>query len=129
MKRILASAAVLLAAGAVLFFTLGSSRGPSDPTYKIELDNAFGLVNGADFKVAGVIAGSIKKIDLDQKTLHALVTVQVSQKGFGALHQDVFCQSRPQSLIGEYFIDCEPGNQGGIWPASRPIPASHTQST
>ena len=129
MKRILASAAVLVVAGAFLVLTLGSSSGGGYPTYKIELDNAFGLVNGADFKVAGVIAGSIKSIDLDQKTLHAVVTVQVSQKGFGAFHSDVFCQSRPQSLIGEYFLDCDPGTQGKVLPPGSTIPVTHTQST
>ena len=141
MRRILAGAVVVLAAGAFLFLTLGSSSGNSDPTYKIQLDNAFGLVKGADFKVAGVIAGSIKSIDLPAGCVgsssapgnpgdcHAQVTVDVSQKGFGAFHQDVFCESRPQSLIGEYFINCDPGTQGGVWPSSTPIPVTHTQST
>ena len=59
----------------------GASTGSAAGTYKIELDNAFGLVTGADFKVAGVDAGTIKSIDLDQKTLHAVVTVQVTHSG------------------------------------------------
>ncbi len=137
MRRILVSAAVLLAVGAFLVLTLGASGGSSAPTYKIELDNAFGLVNGADFKVAGVISGTIKSIGLcyDDKSahcqnpLHALVTVQVSQRGFGQFHSDAFCQSRPQSLIGEYFVDCEPGTTGKVLKAGSTIPASHTQST
>jgi ABC-type transporter Mla subunit MlaD len=137
MKRILSGAAVLLAAGAVLFLALGAAHGSADPTYRIELDNAFGLVNGADFKVAGVIAGSIKKIELCyadraahcQNPLHAVVTVGVTQKGFGAFHADAFCQSRPQSLIGEYFVDCEPGSTGPVLAPGSTIPASHTQST
>src|SRR5438270_5461627 len=99
MRRILVSAAALLAVGAFLALTLGASGGSGDPTYKIELDNAFGLVNGADFKVAGVISGAIKTINLcssDPKArcespLHALVTVQASQKGFGQFHSDAFC--------------------------------------
>jgi ABC-type transporter Mla subunit MlaD len=129
MRRILATAAVLLAAGAFVVLTLGSSSASSAGTYKIELDNAFGLVNGADFKVAGVIAGTIQSINLDKKTLHAVVTVQSTQKGFGQFHSDAFCQSRPQSLIGEYFIDCEPGHYGKVLPAGSTIPVSHTQST
>ena len=137
MRRILVSAAVLLAVGAFLALTLGASGGGGSPTYKIELDNAFGLVNGADFKVAGVISGSIKSIGLcsDDKSarcenpLHALVTVQSSQKGFGQFHQDAFCQSRPQSLIGEYFIDCQPGRYGRVLPPGSTIPLTHTRST
>ncbi|HEY2160534.1 MAG TPA: MlaD family protein, partial [Solirubrobacteraceae bacterium] len=120
---------MLLAVGAFLVFTLGASGGSSNPTYRIELDNAFGLTSGADFKVAGVIAGTIKSIDLDQKTLHAVVTVQASAKGFGQFHSDAFCQSRPQSLIGEYFIDCQPGTEGKALKPGSTIPVTHTQST
>ena len=137
MRRILAGAVVLLAVGAFLVLTLGASGGNSSPTYNIELDNAFGLVNGADFKVAGVISGSIKSINLCstnpnahcQNPLHALVTVEASTKGFGQIHSDAFCQSRPQSLIGEYFVDCEPGTTGQVLKPGSTIPASHTQST
>ncbi|HEY2159676.1 MAG TPA: MlaD family protein [Solirubrobacteraceae bacterium] len=134
MKRVLGGAAVVLAAAAVVLLALGAFGGGSsasgDPTYTIELNNAFGLVNGEQFKVAGVPAGSISAINLDQKTLNALVTVQVTTGGYGTFHEDATCESRPQSLIGEYFIDCNPGTQnspvlknGGL------IPVSHTFST
>src|SRR5258708_4770534 len=137
MRRILVGAAVLLAVGAFLVVTLGASGGSSSPTYKIELDNAFGLVKGADFKVAGVIAGSIKSIDLCyadksahcENQLHSLVTVEVGSRGFGQSHKDAFCQSRPQSLIGESFVDCDPGSQGNVLAPGSTIRASHTQST
>ena len=136
MRRILASAAVILAAGAFLFFALGSSSGGGGATYKVELDNAFGLVNGADFKVGGVIAGSITKIDLPSGCIkgktgdcYALVTVQVNKQGFGQFHSDAFCQSRPQSLIGEYFLDCDPGKSGQVLKPGSTIAVTHTQST
>src|SRR5436190_18679457 len=129
MKRVLISAAVIAAAGAVVFFTLGASKQSAAGTYKIVLDDAFGLVPGADFKVAGVPAGTLKQINLDKKTLHAVVTVQVTQTGFGEFHQDATCQTRPQSLIGEYYVDCNPGTRGS--PVLKPggsIPISHTKS-
>ncbi len=137
MRRILLSGGILLAVGAFLFFTLGASNGPSgDPTYKIELDNAFGLVTGADFKVAGVRAGQITGISLPQGCIsgdpakcHALVTVSVTEKGFGSFRSDAFCQSRPQSLIGEYFVECEPGQTGAVLKNGATIPVTHTQST
>ncbi len=130
MKRVLLSAAILLAVGAFIVLAGGASSGSAQGTYKIELDNAFGLVTGADFKVAGVPAGTISAINLDQKSLHAVVTVQVTTGGFGQFHQDAFCQSRPQSLIGEYYIDCDPGTSPS--PVLKPgstIPVTHTQST
>ena len=74
-------------------------------------------------------AGTIKAINLDQKTLNAVVTIQVSRSGFGQFHQDASCESRPESLIGEYFVDCNPGSSGPVLKAGATIPVSHTQST
>ena len=96
MKRILAIAAALLAAGVFVFVALGAKSVSTGATYKVELQNAFGLVNGSDFKVAGVIAGKITKLDLcsSDKTAHcqnpldAAITVSVNEKGFGAFHHD-----------------------------------------
>jgi virulence factor Mce-like protein len=138
MKRVLASAAILLAIGAFVVIAGGASNSDSAAgTYKIQLDNAFGLVSGADFKVAGVRAGKIQSIELPKNcingggnpTCHAQVTVQVTQNGFGSFKSDAFCQSRPQSLIGEYFIDCQPGQYGKALKPGSTIPVSHTEST
>ncbi len=129
MKRILLAIAVGLAVAAFLVTSLGASSGSAAGTYKIELDNAFGLVRGAPFKIAGVVSGKISRIDLDRKTLHALVTIQVTQVGFGQFRTDAFCQTRPQELIGEYFIDCQPGERGKVLPPGSTIPVTSTQST
>jgi virulence factor Mce-like protein len=136
MKRILLSAAIVIAAGAFIVFATGASNKTANGTYKIEFDNAFGLVTGADIKVAGVPAGTISAIDLPPKCIngqptacHSLVTVTIDKGGFGQFHQDATCQSRPQSLIGEYFIDCNPGTSGPALKPGSTIPVSHTQST
>lgn len=142
MRRIVISLAVLVAVLGFVALATGASSGSSSgsngsPTFKVELDNAFGLTNGEQMKVAGVPAGKITKIDLCytdrsahcQNPLHALVTVGVSQTGFGSFHQDAFCQSRPQSLIGEYFINCDPGNSGPVLKSGSTIGIAHTQST
>jgi len=127
--RVFAYAALLLVIGAFVVITGAFSGGPGDPTYKLEFDNAFGLVPDAQFKVAGVPAGKTSSIDLDQKNFHAVVTVQVTTKGFGAFRSDASCQSRPQSLIGEYFVDCQPGQYGKPLEPGATLPASHTFST
>jgi ABC-type transporter Mla subunit MlaD len=137
MRRILLAVAILVAAIAFPVISAATTGEPSAVgTYKIEFDNAFGLVTGADFKVAGVPAGTIKSIGLPQActsgqttACHALVTIKVTQGGFGAFHSDAFCQSRPQSLIGEYFVDCQPGHRGGVLPPGSTIPVTRTQST
>ena len=133
MRRMLAAPPCSSAVAAFARSCRSAVRPPSGPSaegsYKIEFDNAFGLVDGSQFKVAGVPAGTITSIDLDQQTLHAVVTVHVSQGGFGAFHADAFCQSRPQSLIGEYFVDCQPGDSGPVLAPGSTIPVTHTQST
>jgi ABC-type transporter Mla subunit MlaD len=137
MRRIALAVAVAVAAVAFGVIAAGAgSDASASGTYKVELDNAFGLVSGADFEVAGVRAGTIKSIELppackagNPSACRALVTVEVTQGGFGAFHSDAFCQSRPQSLIGEYFIDCQPGDRGSVLPPGSTIPVTHTQST
>src|ERR1700733_13752513 len=137
MRRVLTTGALAIVIVAFVVIAVAASSGPSDPTYKLEFDNAFGLVNGAPFKVAGVPAGSISSIDLCYKDkgahcsnpLDAVVTVSVSTKGFGTFRSDASCQSRPQSLIGEYFVDCQPGQYGKPLANGATLTASHTFST
>ncbi|HUO71442.1 MAG TPA: MlaD family protein [Solirubrobacteraceae bacterium] len=137
MRRLLAIAAVLAAVLVVAVIVLTATSGSSAAgTYRIEFDNAFGLVSGADFKVAGVRAGTISSITLPRactaghsEACHAVVTVHVTESGFGTFRSDAFCQSRPQSLIGEYFVDCQPGAHGRVLPPGSTIPITHTQST
>jgi ABC-type transporter Mla subunit MlaD len=137
MRRALATLVVLLAVGGFLALTLGSANPSPGNTYKIELQNAFGLVSGGDFKVAGAIVGKVESIDLCKYTpgahcqypLDAVVTVSVNTQGFNHFYSDATCQSRPQSLIGEYFLDCEPGSSGKVLKPGSTIPVSHTQST
>jgi phospholipid/cholesterol/gamma-HCH transport system substrate-binding protein len=138
LRRVLLSALVVIAAGAFLVIAGGASNSSTAGTnYNIELGNAFGLVNGADFKVAGVRAGTINSINLCwsepkahcQNPLDALVNVQVTQGGFGSFRTDAFCQSRPQSLIGEYFIECQPGTSGAALKNGSTITVNHTFST
>ena len=65
------------------------------PRYWVELDNAFGLIEGGDLKVAGVRAGKVVDLKLDQETNRALVQVQINDTGFGSLRSDVFCETPP----------------------------------
>jgi virulence factor Mce-like protein len=127
-RRVLLITLVLGAGAAFVLLASGSSNSSVGRTYKVQLDNAFGLVSGADLKVDGVRAGQITSFDLD-KTNHALVGIKITQPGFGSLRTDVHCQSRPQSLIGEYFIDCTPGRQKEELKAGAIIPVSQTETT
>lgn len=129
MKRVAATAVVLVACAALVLLATGAGGGDDKEkgTYWVQLDNAFGLVGGADVKVAGVRAGKITSMKLDRRNLKALVGIKI-KKG-GALHADTFCETRPQSLIGEYFIDCQPGTSREELKPGATIPVTHTAST
>jgi ABC-type transporter Mla subunit MlaD len=106
--------------------TLVATAGADDKrTYQAELFNAFGLVKGAELRVAGVKAGTITDLDITpEKT--ALVTFEVGPE-FPEFHSDASCSSEPQSLIAEYFLDCQPGSADE--PLEGPIEAAANKTT
>src|SRR3954452_10770423 len=129
MKRVLGILIVILGAGALTVFATGASNGgDSSPKYWVELDDAFGLISGGDVKVAGVRAGKIGQMKVDERTHRALVEIQINKTGFGSIRTDVTCQARPQSLIGEYFVDCQPGTSRTELKPGSTIPVSRTSS-
>ena len=78
----------------------------NERTYLIEMYNAFGVVEGSDVRVAGVNAGSVTSLDVNSAK-RAVVEVSLSGP-LAVLGEDTTCSTEPQSLIAEYFIDCEP---------------------
>jgi ABC-type transporter Mla subunit MlaD len=89
MKRVAITLLLVATLGAAAVAT-GQGGEPLDPHYTVELDNAFGLVDGADVKVAGVRAGSIDTLRVDPKSYRALVDIKIKKEGFGELRKDVF---------------------------------------
>ena len=130
MRRI-ASIAVVIGAviAAVTLSGAGGGGGQESRRYVIELDNAFGMVLGGDVRVAGVNAGQITDVDLDKKTLKALIEVEITEHGFGSLREDTKCETRPQSPLGEYFLDCEPGTSTKEIPNGGRVSVERTFST
>jgi ABC-type transporter Mla subunit MlaD len=123
MRRLALIVLTLVAAAA---WWVTSSAGADDThTYKIEMYNAFGIVDGSDVRVGGVNAGAVSGLDVNAKK-QALVTVELSGP-LAVLGKDTRCASEPQSLIAEYFIDCQP--KGPPLPEGGTIPASHVRLT
>ena len=131
MKRIaLLLALVVAACGTALALGATSGEGAKGKTYEIVIDNAFGLAEGGDFKIAGVRAGRTTSFDIvGRRRPLALVKVEVTQPGFADLREDARCETRPQSLIGEYFIDCQPGSSSRRLPDGGRVPVTQTSST
>ena len=126
-RRLVTAALVLVVAGAgALAFITG---GEEPPRYEIVFDNAFGLTEGTDLRANGVRVGSVDKLDVDPETARAVVTVAVEDTSFGDLRDDAECSIEPQSLIGEYFVDCQPGTSEERLAEGGQIPVEQTTIT
>ena len=109
-KRILVALLLVVGLPAALLLSLGASS-PTGSDYRVRaiFDNASFLNPGEDVKVAGVNVGKVERLDVtDDK--RAAVTLDISNTGFAPFHQDAHCSIRPQSLIGERYVECTPGS-------------------
>ena len=105
-----------------------TSAGAADEQrYTVVLDNAFGLTEGSDLRSSGVTIGKIEKLAVQRSTARALATIVVTKPSFAGFRADVFCEVKPQSLIGEYYLDCDPGTKQD--PAPGTIPVAQTAGT
>ena len=121
--RRLASIIATLALGATVLAT--SATGDDSHTYYIELDNAFGITNGSEVKVAGVVTGTVTELDINAAK-RALLTIELAGD-LSQLGEDTICSSEPQSLIAEYSIDCQP--KGPPLEDGATIPVTQTRQT
>jgi phospholipid/cholesterol/gamma-HCH transport system substrate-binding protein len=105
-RRVLAVFAVLVAAGALAFVAMGA-KSDGGGAYKVRaiFDNAGFVIPGEDVKVAGVKVGTIDSLDVT-KGQKAAVVLNITDPGFQDFRQDASCIVRPQSLIGERFVEC-----------------------
>jgi len=72
-------------------------------------DNASTIVNGEDVKVAGVPVGVVEDLDVTRDN-KAAVTLRIDNEDFTPFKTDASCTIRLQGLIGERFVECEPGS-------------------
>jgi ABC-type transporter Mla subunit MlaD len=127
MTRRLLIALLALAIAGTATLAVTSAGAADDERYTVVLDNAFGLTEGSDLRSKGVVVGKVEKLDVQRSTARALATIAVTRPSFAGFHEDVFCEVKPQSLIGEYYLDCDPGRKSG--PAPRTIPVKQTAGT
>jgi virulence factor Mce-like protein len=92
--------------------------GVENTTYRVdaEFDTAKGVLPGQVVKIAGARAGTIEDVAL---TPHykALVRMRVDRR-FAPFRSDARCAIQPEAIIGERFVQCDPGS-----PEGRPLRA------
>src|SRR5215203_3341758 len=134
-KRLMLIAAVV---AAVVFVVLLASGGDdSADGYRVRaiFDNGGFMVKGEQVRVAGANVGEIESVNVtmpgdtvayeDGKAVSkpgkAVIVMKITDPGFQDFRQDATCLIRPQSLIGEKFVDCRPTLPRA--PGSEPAPA------
>jgi ABC-type transporter Mla subunit MlaD len=117
-RRLAAITLTLAAASVVAALTFGSSaQGSSTSRFDVIFDDARGLVGGQLVKIAGAKAGTIEDVVVTPD-FKARIEATVDSR-FMPFHADATCTIRPEGLIAENYIDCEPGS-----PSNPVLPAS-----
>jgi phospholipid/cholesterol/gamma-HCH transport system substrate-binding protein len=110
MKRLAGIGAILVVAAIALTgLVAGSSRGAGG-SYEVRaiFDDASFAVQGEEVRIAGAPVGSIESLGVTPDK-RAAVTLAVDNSDFTPFYANATCAIRPQSLIGEEYVDCNPG--------------------
>jgi len=112
MRAAVPVAAVLIVAALAALFLVTRQE---DDAYRVRaiFDNAGFLIPDEDVKVAGVKVGSVEEIEVTPE-LKAAVVLRIDEPAYQDFRADARCMVRPQSLIGEKYVECEPTQKRGV---------------
>jgi phospholipid/cholesterol/gamma-HCH transport system substrate-binding protein len=113
----------------------GGNNGNNGYVVRAIFDNGGFMVKGEEVRVAGATVGEIESVgvtmpgEIDSyengkpQALpgKAVIAMKIEDPGFQDFRADGGCEIRPQSLIGEKFVDCRPTLPRA--PGSEPAPA------
>ncbi len=103
----LAGAACVAALVAIVL--LATAAGGSNGSYSVRaiFDDAGNLISGENVKIGGVKVGTVGAVTPTPQGKAAIV-LNIENPGFKDFRSDASCTIRPQSLIGEKYVDCLP---------------------
>jgi ABC-type transporter Mla subunit MlaD len=118
----LIGAAVLVAIVVAAVLLVSAGGGSSGYVVRAVFENGGFMVHGEQVRVAGANVGTIESVSVTEpgeidsyaggkaKAVpgKAVIVMSISDPGFQDFRSDASCLIRPQSLIGEKFIDCRP---------------------
>jgi phospholipid/cholesterol/gamma-HCH transport system substrate-binding protein len=122
MRRIVLICSGLLAGAMLIAFpALGSNGSSGDYKVRGIFDNGSFMVSGEEVRVAGAKVGTVDSVDVsgDDEIVSreggdhavpgkAVIVMNITDAGFKDFRTDASCIVRPQSLIGERYVDCTP---------------------
>ena len=99
---------VVVLVGAAVFGVGATDTGGGNYQVRAIFDDVASAVPGEDVKIAGAKIGKIDSMDVTPQH-KAAVVLNITDSGFTPFHSDAHCTIRPQSLIGEKYVECDPG--------------------
>ena len=121
MRRLALIGALAVAIVAAVLATGAEGDGGPTDDYQIRayFDNAGFLVKDEEVRIAGANVGTIDSVDVtrpgepvysngDDDPGKAVVVLNITDPGFQDFREDASCIIRPQSLLGEKFVECKP---------------------
>ncbi len=120
-RRLTVLAVVSVAAVLIVISSVGAGSG-DDYKVRAVFVNSAGITQGADVRVAGANVGTIDGIYAGKNGLASVVLV-IKDPAYQKFYKDAKCRIRLQSLIGEKFVDCDPGT-----PSKGELPADPADS-
>jgi len=134
MRRALLAIGLVAAVVVVVVLLAGGGSGGNGYVVRGIFDSGGFMVAGEEVRVAGATVGEIESVGVtmpgevdsykDGKPSavpgKAVIAMKITDPGFQDFHSDASCLIRPQSLIGEKFVDCTPTLPRA--PGSQPAP-------
>jgi phospholipid/cholesterol/gamma-HCH transport system substrate-binding protein len=117
-------------AALVTVVVLATAAGGSNSGYTVRaiFDDAGNLISGENVKIDGVKVGTVSSVTPTPEA-KAAVVIKIENPGFQDFRADASCEIRPQSLIGEKYVDCLPTQvrvEGApLPPPLQKIPSGH----
>jgi phospholipid/cholesterol/gamma-HCH transport system substrate-binding protein len=135
MRKLLLAGGLVAAIVVVVVLLAGGGNGNGGYVVRGIFDSGGFMVAGEEVRVAGATVGEIESVGVtmpgeidsyeDGKPQavpgKAVIAMKITDPGFQDFRSDASCLIRPQSLIGEKFVDCRPTLPRA--PGSEPAPA------
>jgi ABC-type transporter Mla subunit MlaD len=121
MRKLIAGLVVVAAVVAAIVLLSGGGSG-GGYVVRAVFDNGSFMVPGEQVRIAGANVGTIKSVSVSlpgeptaeengkfvDVTGKAILELEIENPSFQDFRQDAHCEIRPQSLIGEKYVNCYP---------------------
>jgi phospholipid/cholesterol/gamma-HCH transport system substrate-binding protein len=119
-------AVVLVVAAVFLFFAYTTTKvtASGGTTYTADFSRVDGVRDGTDVRINGIKVGQVVSQTLDPKSFLAVLRLSVDSDI--KLSTDTVASIKMSGLLGDKYVDLEPGNEDAIIPPGGRI--DHTQA-